>query len=166
MRTEGGQQEKSEATEGWEKWERGRVLATGPEGDYTHISEQPTAVYRKSAGQSPAEVLSRTKLCSASPTVSSIPKAHVEREPTPQPSSAHTQTPWGGPVPSPNRKKSSPLPLRRKPMSSHILQDESGAAIDWAGQLCSSSELFGGEGLSVTCSLELAIQVLNKHLLK
>lgn len=48
-------------------------------------------------------------------------------------------------------------------MSSHILQDELGAAMSWA--LCSSGELFGGEGLSVTCSLELAIQVLNKHLL-
>lgn len=132
MRMEGGQRGKSEATVRWEKWERGRVLGTGPEGNCTHISEQPTAIYRKSAGQSPAEVISPTKLCSASPTVSSIPKTHMERKPTPQPSSACTQTLWGEPVPFSQQEgsfQSSPLPLQRKPMSSHILQDELGAAM-------------------------------------
>lgn len=43
--------EKSEATVGWEKRDRGRVLGTGPDGNHTHISEQPTAIYRKMQGR-------------------------------------------------------------------------------------------------------------------
>lgn len=169
MRMEGGQREKSEATVGWEKWERGRVLGTGPDDNCTHISEQPTAVYRKSAGQSPAEVLNWTKLCSASPTVSEFNSQNPRGKKTNSTAvlCPHTDTlRWASPLSQQEGSfKSAPLPLLRKPMSLHILQDELGAANDWAGRLCSSGELFGGEGLSVTCSLELAIQVLNKHLL-
>lgn len=122
MRTEGGQREKSEATEGWEKWERGRVLGTGPEGDYTHISEQPTAVYRNSAGQNPVEVLSRAKLCSASPTVSEFNSQSPRGKRTNSTAilCPHTDTlRWASPLSRQEGSfKSSPLPLRRKPMSS------------------------------------------------
>lgn len=136
-----------------------RVPGIASEGTSIYSSEHPQPSTERCQGLGPGE---EAKLCK--------PKPMWKERTTPQSSSDRTRTPWCEPMPPPTMMhsfKDHRCSYRGNLCLYHLAGwikcwqwlSESWPVLDLAG------ELFGGEGLCVTCSLELEIQVLNKYLL-